>query len=320
MSLWYNRIMDKNKGCAGFTIVELSLSLVFISTLSLTVVVVLANAISSYHKSITLNQVNTVGTSLVDDIRLATQQSSPRKIENMCERVYANDLNSSGYKNCITDGGRGFVNVTRYSWVKDKGQSERSENVPMYGALCTGTYSYIWNSGYLFNTAEYENGLGNDGVTLKYNGDKEKNGFRLLKVNDPERAVCIAAVRVRNNRVESSYDKNSIPNVLNVSLKDLVRKDETINVNEEPVELLSTQEGGLVIYDLMTTVSEQAGVSKNLFYYTSFILGTTQGGMNITTNGSFCEAPSEYSGASENFDYCAINKFNFAALATGGSK
>ena len=29
MSLWYNRIMDKNKGCAGFTIVELSLSLVF---------------------------------------------------------------------------------------------------------------------------------------------------------------------------------------------------------------------------------------------------------------------------------------------------
>ena len=43
----------------GFTLVELSLSLVFISTLSLTVVFVIAGAVSSYHKSITMNQINT---------------------------------------------------------------------------------------------------------------------------------------------------------------------------------------------------------------------------------------------------------------------
>ena len=37
----------------GFTLVELSLSLVFISILSLAVVLVIANAVSAYHKSLT---------------------------------------------------------------------------------------------------------------------------------------------------------------------------------------------------------------------------------------------------------------------------
>ena len=61
----------------GFTLVELSLSLVFISILSLTIVLMINNAVESYQRGVTLNQINTVGMDLVDDIRTAVQNSSP---------------------------------------------------------------------------------------------------------------------------------------------------------------------------------------------------------------------------------------------------
>ena len=57
-------------------------------------------------------------------------------------------------------------------------------------------------------------------------------------------------------------------------------------------------------------------LGKASFYSVSFILGTVQGGINVMSSGNFCKAPEE---DDSNFDYCAINKFNFAAQATGGS-
>ena len=35
------------------------------------------------------------------------------------------------------------------------------------------------------------------------------------------------------------------------------------------------------------------------------------------SSGNFCKTPESFE-SDENFDYCAINKFNFAAQAIGG--
>ena len=56
--------------------------------------------------------------------------------------------------------------------------------------------------------------------------------------------------------------------------------------------------------------------NSSALYSVSFVLGTVQGGIDITKSGGFCATPDDYEDA--NFDYCTINKFNFAALATGG--
>ena len=310
-SLCYNGNMVKQKSRFGFTLIELSLSLIFISTLSLTVVVVLANAISSYHRSITLNQVNTTGTNLVDDMRLAVQQSSAGKIENMCERIYGGTND-----NCLKDHGNGFLLLTRNGSVKMKGASEPiGTDIPLTGVFCTGVYSYIWNSGYLFNT-NFESSVSK--ASLKYNNDKVVSDFKLLKVEDSERAVCVAATRVRGNRVTGDYSKVDVPDELNIALVGLVREGEAVIVDEEPMELLAGSENSLALYDLTSEVSEQGDTAKNLYYYTSFILGTIQGGININASGGFCAAPEEHIGLIEGFDYCAINKFNFAAMANGG--
>ena len=52
----------------GFTLVELSLSIAFIAILSITVALIINDAISTYRRGLTLNQINTVGMDLVDDM------------------------------------------------------------------------------------------------------------------------------------------------------------------------------------------------------------------------------------------------------------
>ena len=308
--------MNTFETCQGFTLVELSLSLVFISTLSLTVVLVIAGAISSYHKSITMNQINTTGTNLVDDMRLAVSESSSSKLENLCGRVY-----KDGNADCLNDGARRLVSVTKKSTVRSKSSGvwvANSDNpIPVFGAFCTGTYSYIWNSGY-YSNSDYEVGVAR--ASLKYNRDKTKSGFKLLKVQDEDRAVCAAAVRVQSNRVTNNYKNNNIQSEFNIALTGLIGSGEAVWVEEEPMEMLSGGEDGLAIYDFVTAISEQKKKKKNIFYYSSFILGTVQGGINVNSNNDYCKAPEDYSGLIQNFDYCAINKFNFAALANGGKQ
>ena len=71
----------------------------------------------------------------------------------------------------------------------------------------------------------------------------------------------------------------------------------------------------LVLYDLAVAVPAINNAGNSAFYSVSFILGTVDGGINVMSSGNFCKAPEE---SNSNFNYCAINKFNFAAQANGG--
>lgn len=252
----------------GFTLVELSLSIAFISILSITIALIINDAISTYRRGLTLNQINTVGMDLVDDIRAAVQNSPSKAVEEdfvfkkKAEVSVDNDDN----------------------WI----------NVPIYGTFCTGSYSYIWNSGYLYSN-EYGKEIEMNPVKLKYNNETEiKEGFRLLKVKDRSRAVC--------KEVRGDSD------IIDISGYDVLV--------EEPVILLANDtSNSLALYDLSVAAPASNTLGNSLFYSISFILGTVQGGINVMSSGNFCKAPAEYN---SNFDYCAINKFNFAAQATGG--
>ena len=92
-------------------------------------------------------------------------------------------------------------------------------------------------------------------------------------------------------------------------------------VEETPIDILSNRETGegdsegsvgnnLAIYDLASATPAESSAGNSLFYSVSFILGTIQGGINVKASGNFCATPADYE--LENFDYCAINKFNFA--------
>ncbi len=277
----------------GFTLVELSLSIAFIAILSITVALIINNAVSTYRRGIVLNQINTMGMDLVDDIRTAIQNSPAKSVKSECEIVYS-DANSR--KNCQDDNATRFVLVKGFASVDGVG-----DNVPVYGAFCTGAYSYIWNSGYfdmrdgLINSkiekaqVVYRIGGGSD-LTIK--------DFRLVKVKDRGRSVCLSAVG------KDSYTDN-ISNEFKVD-----------GLSESPEILLSGDSSqSLALYDLSVAPPATNDLGTDSYYSVSFILGTVQGGINVMSSGNFCKTPEDYD---SNFDYCAINKFNFAAQAVGG--
>lgn len=306
----YNGSMHKRIGYEGFTLIELSLSLAFISILSIAVVLVVSGSISTYHKGLVLNKINSVGVEVVDDMRNAVQGSPASMLKSRCYSAY-DAGNTTAIDKCVSDNARNFTAVARYASVRIGNREE--DNVPVFGAFCTGAYSYVWNSGYFFNDSDYKvenGGLGAASLayTLIEGGSSKQvtaSDFRLLKVKDNSRSVCVSAVvgdgaryDLSNNSIESGF---TLENLL----------------DEKPIDLLESS-SGLALYSLSSSPSEQMGSNKSIFYYTSFILGTVQGGINVMSNGNFCATTDGYNDSVENFDYCAINKFNFAALATGG--
>ena len=299
----------------GFTIIELSLSIVFIAILSITIVLIINNTVSSYRRGIMLNQINTTGMDLVDDMRLAVQNSSTDFVEEACEKAYAS-YGSTLRTKCVEGKAKYFVSLTKTATVRLKG-NVIGDNIPVFGAFCAGSFSYIWNSGYLMNTINSDyRAEGVTAVGFKYRDEsgavKELLGFRLLKVPDATRSVCISAT----NGALRSTSSYSINNSLIAASGFFDISDASYGVLDgEPVELLSSSSNGnMILYDLTASTADNDS-NNALFYSVSFILGTIQGGVNIKKASNSCASPNDYS--VENFDYCSINKFNFAAQANG---
>ncbi len=316
MKWHYEDNMNKRKIRKGFTLIELSLSIAFIAVLSLAVVLIIANSISAYHRGLVLNQINTVGMEVVDEMRTTIQNGPVISLESMCESIYGN--NSSGddsnkLNECRNSDGGSLVSARKISKVSlDENNLSGTErdNVPIYGVFCTGNYSFVWNSGYFYNE---ESWVDSDKVGLKYRIKYEddsnseikeeiNSNIRLLKIKDENRAVC----------AEFNPEKNLI---------DITGEKFSAVLDEAPVEMLS-ENGNLALYDLYSPVPAANATNNNMYYSISFVLGTLQGGADVKKSGNFCATPvtpeEDGTGGIENFDYCAINKFNFAAEATGG--
>ena len=300
MRIVIKRMNERKK---GFTLIELSLSITFITVLSLAVALIITNSISAYHRGLVLNQINTTGMELVDDMRAAVQNTAVSSPKRACETWFEDG--SDNVATCRASDGQSLVAARKNTDVLI-GEIEK-DDVPIVGVFCTGNYSYIWNSGYYFSEdAEVNENMSE--ATFKYkndNGDitSYNKRIRLLKVKDKERAVCAAFGEVS--------DRNEI---------DISGERYNMALTEEPIELLSDS-SNLALYDLFAPTPAINEVGNNTFYSVSFVLGTLQGGANVAAQGSYCATPEGVDNASiENFDYCAINKFNFAAQAIGGGE
>ena len=305
----------KKNARAGFTLIELSLSLVFVGILSIMMVLIISNTVSSYRRGITLNKINTVGMDLVDDMRTAVQNSSAGSLLAECVRRFPDDATKNGPRNdCVTDGGANFVKMTKYASVSLADGTNLS-GVPAYGVFCTGTYTYIWNSGYFEEkTGAKVNGA--SAAKLRYtNGDGAAvvaENFRILKIADDSRAVCRSrAVQIVNG--SPRYVMNGLAEVNEFDISDTSKYNP---VSEAPVDLiLKDSDNDLAIYDLSVASPAESETQENVFYAASFILGTLEGGIDITAKGRSCAVPTDY--GNEFFDYCAINNFSFAVQANG---
>ena len=260
--LWYNTIMKAEK--TGFTLVELSISLVFVSVLLLAIVFVINNTVMAYRRGNTLGQINTIGMDLVDDLRMAVQDSSAKTLTGICFEVFEGERGEERERaKCEDDGAYNFVSVTKYEYVTNSGGGVMTQ-LPIYGVFCSGTYSYIWNSGYFESEGatfaqkssgtwlqfKYKN---KDGAVVQEGVDKP---IRLMKVLDPTRSVCLAAV-YKDYSDDSEYLQYTTrgastdlfsTNVINIT------KIADSQLTEDPVYLMASGgENNLAIYDLMVS-------------------------------------------------------------------
>ena len=306
----------------GFTMIELSLSLVFVGILSIMLVLIISDTVASYRRGVTLNRINTVGMDLVDDMRSAVQNSSAGSLNEECVRRYSTLDDTAAKNKCSDDNGYSFVAMVRKGSLTLKDGTQLA-NIPLYGAFCTGDYSYIWNSGY-YDPLTGAKDISASSATFKYsytedNTTKQKtisDLFRILKIKDESRAVCTSRAIGRNNNGRPTYMKGD--EVWGESISDAATFDisGSTPLDEEPVDLVMIDsDNDLAVYDLSVARPAESATRENLFYSASFILGTIEGGVNITSNGKSCAVPTDYE--NELFDYCAINNFNFAVQANG---
>ncbi|OGL22674.1 hypothetical protein A2707_05175 [Candidatus Saccharibacteria bacterium RIFCSPHIGHO2_01_FULL_45_15] len=134
----------------GFTIVELMLAMAFISVLMVAIAMTVIQIMNAYNKGMTLRSVDQAGRSVSQDIRYTLASSQIL------------DVGAAG------EGGVDFVPQIQLGGVI---------NNPDGGRLCTGSYSYIWNTG---------KGLSNP-INRFATGD---DVIRLVKIRDNSKAYC----------------------------------------------------------------------------------------------------------------------------------
>ncbi len=262
----------------GFTLVELSLAMAFLAVLLITISILVIRIISIYQAGLSIRAVNATGRQLVDDF---TRAISGSPIDDI-------GYNASAESTLVANLGANDKLTHKYFFQKVAPsmtiEGEVRKNVQLAGGFCTGRYSYLWNTAY---------GL-QSGSGFSFNGN---SSFRLLRIYDSGRAIC-GSQRVEGNRINPARSAFSNPSGI------------------APVELLADNEDDLAIYDLRVFPATRSNVTGHIYYSATFILATLRGGVDIFANGDFCTAEASTTLATD-FNYCAINKFNFAIRATG---
>ncbi len=310
--------MTKRRKKLGFTLIEMSFSILFIAILSLTLVMLTVNMMGNYQRGVVLKQINTTGNNLIDEFRSSIAASSAKNITDVCDNSFTL---GAEYDKCKNDNAYSAVYVVRNGNVQIGPSVDNViSNVPLFGAFCSGTYSYIWNSGYLFGD-NYHPSISNRASFTYYDENsvkKTKSDFKILKVRDPSRLVCTSKSQVNGLAGKTYINSGSSTLITGMDTFFDVTADADNLFQEEPVDILANDSGNyndFALYDLTIYRPAQDLTTRNVLYSGSFILATVSGGINIKANGDYCVTPSDY--VTGNFDYCAINNFNFAIRASG---
>ena len=128
-----------NRPLSGFTIIEVTLSLMFISILLLSVIFVAVHLSTIYQKGNTMNAINSTSRLLVDDFQRGIATAPARSLSDICRVEYASNTNEMN--KCLQDQARLYVYQQNYGTIKAKQTGKLLESVPLSGVFCSGRYT-----------------------------------------------------------------------------------------------------------------------------------------------------------------------------------
>ena len=274
----------------GFTIIEITLAMTFLAILMVSIATLIMRVTNIYQKGLAMRAINATGTEIIEAITRTVGAAS------YLVDIHSQDAELGG--NGVMEYDNNYKLVEKYYYdytVYNENHNGKNFNVQYFGVLCTGDYSYIWNTA---------RALDPDFTTKNFitvNGEKVK----MVRVYDREQTQCN---KDKNGSVANLAKRNYLPVTINVPADNVV-------------ELINNDEMDLALYEFNITPATQSAITRQSFISANFILATRQGGININANGDFCrgednEFKDEYEGTM--FNYCAVNKFSFSAR-TGGN-
>lgn len=293
------------KSLSGFTITELSLTMSFVAVLLITIAIITTNILAIYQKGTTIKAVNNVGRGLVDEFTRAISAAPVIQMGNTCEKI----TDQSAQQACIADqGSLGYI----YN------SAENSDRQQLYGVFCTGSYSYIWNTPQGFAedktlSLTYHNANGDQ--TIEAGEATDKDALTLLKIKDTTHRVCTAAMDIEKYQ---SIDDWGNKLTLNAT-KYVDNADRTLIMDDPEMGLLLENDTRLFLYEVAIFPRSSDQFSGRAFYAGTFVLATERGGIDIKNSDNFCvnSETSSTGNLGAEFNYCALNKFNFAARTAG---
>lgn len=316
---------------SGFTMVELSLTMAFVAVLLITIAVITSNIMTIYQKGLTIKAVNSVGRGLTDEFITGISTAPAVDTVSLC-----NNYLSDGVSGCKKTRARNFVF-----------QEYRENKKQLYGVFCSGNYSYLWNTHYGYDAGKT--------VTIKYidpsgehpylaDSSNGKKAPRLVRIKDTTYRLCSAVT-------EADYDPilekggitdttTSLPGTRVIDITHLRNGTTTGTTDalkntlpEAPEQgMLSAFDLDLELYEFMIFPISQDNMTLRTYMSGTFTLATTRGNIDISRSGDYCQ-PDKYgyddagnliegdtsslNDLGSEFNYCAINKFNFAARTAG---
>lgn len=247
----------------GFTIVELTIAMAFVSVLLLAIAMTAMRIAGIYNKGLTMKAVNQSGREVVTDMKRTISESAMFAIP---------------YNGDLTNPNSTYGKVAPF--ILQDGNGEAKQTGEIYdnygGRLCTGTYTYIWNTGRYSGDGAHVN---------KYASDPAKVP-RLVKVRDSENAYCTDPLR---------------------DIRDSDSPVELLSEGELAVQMFKIEQvsGNLSVNETMYRISLKLSNAN------TDALTLTAAGGNIDTIGE-CQPPSANTGLD---NFCAVNEFVFTARA-----
>lgn len=298
---------------SGFTILEVTLVSAAIALLLIAIAIILVNISALYQKGLTLKSINEVGRNLVTEFTTTLNSAPSIDTVSLC----------NGNETCRRNGAFNYIFQDVEGNYRDSVENSVKQ-VQYGGVFCTGEYSYVWNTHYgRYSDSASENKTlsikyGENSI-LSHRNDPEENPFKIVRFKDPIYLACRKELNADNTTVDISHLPNGQPN--------------TITESDFEFGFIDTTEvNNLDIYEFVIFPPAQDSITLRSLFAGTFILGTERGNANITRSGDYCDITNTKEGSESgekddgssnlqdlgsNFNYCGINKFNFAARTAG---
>lgn len=302
----------------GFTIIELMLAMTFVATLLISIAVVTINIVSIYQRGLAIKAVNNVGRSLIEELTTSINSAPAVDTTSLCNHLASSGIGYTGsesVKECTDNHAYRYVYNDRAD----------SENHQYSGVFCTGNYSYLWNTEYGINGLPGAATKTNTrALSLLYRYEDKDGTYknktinpgnaRLIRIEDRTYRVCSAFLEVQDKAGPGGSTANWEVDITKEA------KGGADNIISMPTEgYLSAFDLDLFLYEFTIQPISQDAVTLRTYMTGNFILATERGGIDITASGDYCQnsETSQLDNLGAEFNYCAINKFNFAARTAG---